>query len=101
LRNLCVKISIVMERSTYNSIRNKLSEFNSIVTVDMPIDKLKIIYTRDQSLTWLNNPIMYNMALPIRRGEEEVINEVYYKLGLTPLFKPRWALLGSVLVKAN
>ena len=93
MRNLCVKISIVMERSTYNSIRN--------VTVDMPIDKLKIIYTRDQSLTWLNNPIMYNMALPIRRGEEEVINEVYYKLGLTPLFKPRWALLGSVLVKAN
>jgi arginine deiminase len=99
LVNLGLKVDVAVDSSTYQFVEDRLYKFN-VVTLDMPVDKLKTIYVRDQSVTWLPNPIIGNMALPFRRGEEGVVVEVYHKLGLTPLFRVRWALLDNVLVRA-
>ncbi len=99
LANLGLRVSVAVDSSTYDLVGSSLHRYN-VVVLDMPVDKLKLVYVRDQSVTWFSNPIMGNMALPIRRGEEEVVNEIYYKLNLPPLFRVRWARFNGVLVRA-
>jgi len=71
------------------------------VIIDMPPDKAKIGYARDQSIVWFNDtPIICNMALNQRMGEENVLNEIYYKLNITPVLRPRWFNFGEYLEKA-
>ena len=97
--SLGVKVSVAVDSSTYDLVKSSLYKYN-VVVLDMPVDKLKLIYVRDQSVTWFSNPVIGNMALPIRRGEEEVVNEVYYKLNIEPLIRVRWARFNGVLVRA-
>jgi arginine deiminase len=73
--------------------------YNYLV-VDMPSGKAKIGYVRDQSVAWFRHPIICNMALDIRSGEEPVLNEVYWRLGVPPIFRPRWANIGGMLERA-
>ncbi|MEM2215483.1 MAG: hypothetical protein QXF28_02475 [Nitrososphaerota archaeon] len=61
-----------------------------VIYVDFGRGLCKIGYPRDSSISWLNRPIISNMALPFRRGEEEIITEVYWKIGLTPILRLRW-----------
>jgi len=67
------------------------------VTVRMPPGKAKIGYARDQSVVWFRLPIICNMALEIRVGEEPLYNELYWRLGLPPALRPRWVNRGEHL----
>ncbi|MEM3975018.1 MAG: hypothetical protein QW320_11675 [Ignisphaera sp.] len=71
-----------------------------IISVKIPQRLAKIVYVRDQSVTWFKNPILGNMALDFRRGEEAVLSEIYSKLNLRPLFRIRWVAEGSRLIRA-
>ncbi len=61
-----------------------------IVEVEIPSRLAKIGYARDQSVVWFRNPIICNMALEIRRGEEKILNEIYWKIKKPPVLRPRW-----------
>ncbi|MCX8193573.1 MAG: hypothetical protein N3G77_07190 [Nitrososphaeria archaeon] len=74
---------------------------NEAVFIEIYKDLCKIGYSRDSSMTWLNRPIISNMALPFRRGEEEVIADVYWRMGLTPIMRLRWAELDGMLKRVN
>lgn len=67
------------------------------IYVDFGRGLCKIGYPRDSSITWFSRPIISNMALPFRRGEEEVIIEVYWRIGLTPITRLRWVESGGSL----
>ncbi len=89
---------------TDNTIIDKVREFTSsseVKALDIPPYLAKIGYVRDQSVTWFNYPIIGNMALDIRRGEEAVINEVYEVLRLPPLVRARWEEVEGKLVRAK
>lgn len=83
-----------------NKIDTYVSENNHLIihTIKIPSEMPKIGYTRDQSVTWMKNPIIGNMALEIRRGEEEVISEIYEKLDIPPLIRARWSINQDILV---
>ena len=81
-------ISDVNRRTLYDSID---THGNKLIEIDIEPDLAKIGYTRDQSITFMDTPIICNMALPIRRGEEKVIIDVYHIIGNKPIFRPRWA----------
>ena len=88
---------------TNKAIEEKVKEITSInvIGIDIPENLAKIGYPRDQSVTWSKHPIIGNMSLKIRRGEEWVINEIYYKLELLPLARVRWADKGKYIVRAK
>ncbi len=79
----------------------------------LPFDKMKVLYlditenlckigyVRDSSVTWFNRPIICNMALKFRRGEEEIMNDVYWKLGLIPVIRPRWIIEDDKLIQVK
>ena|GEM_PF-612166 len=90
---------IVTDKSIEERVREEASY--NVIGLDIPEDLAKIGYVRDQSVTWCRHPIIGNMALDIRQGEEWIINEVYYELGLTPLLRVRWAKDREYLVKAK
>jgi len=89
--------------ATDKSIEERIKEGapHNVIGLDIPEDFAKIGYVRDQSVTWCKHPIIGNMALDIRQGEEWIINEVYYSLKLTPLLRIRWAKDREYLVKAK
>lgn len=68
---------------------------NNLLPVDIPPSLPKTGYVRDQSLTWFREPIIGSMALNIRRGEEDIIIEVYRRIGLEPIFKVGWEVIGD------
>ena len=82
---------IVADKDLMNKYSDLLSKFK-VIWIDIPKGLAKIGYPRDQSVTWFKWPIIGNMALDIRRGEEVVINSVYCKIGLKPLARARWVL---------
>jgi arginine deiminase len=71
---------------------------DKVIPVKMPKNLLAIGYSRDQSLTLYKDPIILNMVLE-RRGEETVLNEIYYKMGIPPPVRSRWSLIGQNFVK--
>ncbi|MEM1685379.1 MAG: arginine deiminase family protein [Acidilobaceae archaeon] len=71
-----------------------------IIPVKIPQRLAKIVYVRDQSVTWFKSPILGNMTLDFRRGEEAVLSEIYSKLNLRPLFRIRWVAEGDKLIRA-
>lgn len=91
-----VKTTIIADRFLEGRLPvNKMKVFY----LDMTEDLCKIGYVRDSSVTWFNRPIICNMALKFRRGEEELMNEVYWKLGLIPVIRPRWIVEGDKLIR--
>ncbi|MCD6244064.1 MAG: hypothetical protein J7J65_02365 [Candidatus Korarchaeota archaeon] len=62
---------------------------------------VKLGYPRDPSVTWSNSPIIMNMTLDQRRGEESVASQFFRKIGLYPVFRPRWWFNGRHLVRAR
>ncbi len=78
----------------------------SLIPLNMPKNLPKIGYSRDQSVFIFDKPIICNMALSIRQGEEYVLNEIYWILArkeekFLPVTRPRWSLKGNFLVKAK
>jgi arginine deiminase len=69
--------------------------------IDIPPDLPKIGYTRDQSVTWMERPIIGNMALDIRKGEERVINEVYHMINYRPILRASWSRRKNILVRSK
>ncbi|MDK2384471.1 MAG: hypothetical protein QI199_06670, partial [Candidatus Korarchaeota archaeon] len=80
----------VLEEMGYEVVR---------VSIEKTLPKLG--YPRDPSVAWSEQPILMNMALDIRRGEEEVTRSFFQKEGLTPVFRPRWWRNGKLLVMAK
>lgn len=72
-----------------------------IISLNIPQNLPKIGYPRDPSVTWAGRPILGNMALWFRRGEEEVASEVFWRLGLIPLARPRWAQIREGLARVR
>ncbi len=72
-----------------------------VVSVSIEETLPKLGYPRDPSVAWSEQPILMNMALDIRGGEEEVARSFFQKNGLTPVFRPRWWRNGEILVRAK
>ena len=68
--------------------------------VDIPEDVPKICYVRDPSITILGKPLLCNMVLDLRRGEEEVMSELYTSLQYEPLLRVRWGIVDGRLERA-
>lgn len=62
---------------------------------------MKLGYPRDPSVAWSSSPIIMNMTLEQRRGEEDVASLFFRKIGLRPAFRPRWWFDGRRLIKAR
>ncbi len=71
-----------------------------VKTVNIPEDVPKICYVRDPSITAPGRPLLCNMVLDLRRGEEEVMSELYTKLQYEPLLRVRWGVLDGRLERA-
>jgi len=71
---------------------------NRIVKIPINIGKPKIGYVRDQSITITPSPIIGNMALDIRRGEERIIIDLYRKIGTNPILRARWIVIKNRLM---
>ena len=100
LRDEGVEVVFVTNVGDEEILLERVGRTYNYLAVDMPHDKAKIGYVRDQSVTWLRHPIMCNMALDIRSGEEPVLNEVYWKLGIPPVFRPRWSKINETVERA-
>ena len=83
----------------YNGGREYIKDLD-IVEIEIPEGMAKIGYPRDQSVTWIENPIICNMSLDFRRGEELVLNEIYYRLNKPPIARARWGLVNGKLLRA-
>jgi len=67
----------------------------TLISIEIPSLLPKTGYVRDQSLTWFREPIIGCMALHLRRGEEDVLIEIFRKLGLNPVYKVGWEVIGD------
>lgn len=97
-----IRCIIVVEESLNPSIMSRLKDSlvrpkNNIITMDINQKLAKIGYVRDQSITLMDNPLIGNMALPIRKDEERTIVDVYRNIGLTPLLRFRWIQVDNIL----
>ncbi len=72
-----------------------------VVRVEFSDTLVKLGYPRDPSVTWSSSPIIMNMTLDQRRGEENVASQFFRKIGLYPAFRPRWWFDGRHLIKAR
>ncbi len=61
----------------------------------------KLGYPRDPSVAWSEQPVLMNMALDLRRGEEDVASAFFRSLGIEPVFRPRWWHDGRFLHRAK
>ena len=71
------------------------------ITLDVPPNLPKIGYTRDQSVTWFEEPIIGSMAISLREGEEEVIYKTYLNLGIEPIYVARWWFKDGYLYRSK
>ncbi len=97
LRSEGIKVKIYGGRST--TILEEMGY--DIVKVEFNDVLMKLGYPRDPSVTWSSSPIIMNMTLDQRRGEENVASQFFRKIGLYPVFRPRWWFNGRHLVKAR
>ena len=96
-----VKPVIVLDkRGDYRGCKHVVEGFTR-VEVDIPENMAKIGYSRDQSVTWFENPVICNMALNLRQGEELVLNEIYYELKKPPVARARWSLVNGKLLRSS
>ena len=100
LKSEGIKIIFAVDNSEKEEIIERLGKVYNYIGINMPTGKAKIGYARDQSVTWFRYPIICNMALDIRSGEEYVLNEIYWKLDIPPIFRPRWSIINGVIEKA-
>lgn len=100
LRENGVSVVIAADSSIAERVSNSIPHCE-LVEVNVPKYLPKIGYPRDPSVTWFNRPIIGNMALTTRKGEEEILNEVYAKLGCLPSARITWTTMGKYLVKAK
>ncbi len=97
-----LKVYLFVDESEYENVRSILSSPRiNVYSIDIPPHLPKIGYSRDQSITITSRPILCNMVLNLRRGEEDVVKEIYYRLGIAPLFRPRWYIIDNVIVRAH
>ena len=96
-----IKPVIVLDKhGDYGDYRHLVNGFTR-VEVEIPEGMAKIGYSRDQSVTWFEKPIICNMALDLRRGEELVLNEIYYELKKPPIARARWCFVNGKLLRAS
>ncbi|NPB00680.1 MAG: hypothetical protein GXO10_04835 [Crenarchaeota archaeon] len=96
-----LSIYLFVDKSEYENVKDIISSSRiHVYDVDIPCNLPKIGYSRDQSITITSRPILCNMVLSLRRGEEDVVREIYYRLGITPLFRPRWYIIDDVIARA-
>lgn len=100
LKDEGVEVIFAVNSEEEETFLERVGKTYNYLTVDMPPGKAKISYVRDQSLTWFRNPIICNMALDIRSGEESVLNEIYWRLGIPPVFRSRWVNINGMLERA-
>lgn len=100
LRSEGIKVIFAIDKVEKEEIIARLGKIYDYITVNMPINKPKVGYVRDQSVTWLKHPIICNMALEIRSGEEHILNEIYWKLNIPPIFRPRWSMINGRVKRA-
>ena len=72
-----------------------------IVNVELRGELPKLGYPRDPSVAWSHLPVIMNMTLDHRRGEEDVASQFFRKIGLNPSFRPRWFFDGRYLIRAR
>ena len=100
LSEYSVAVDLFLDQKLMNTIDEPPKNVRTYY-IDIPPDLPKIGYTRDQSVTWMGKPIIGNMALDIRRGEERVINEVYHMINYTPVLRAGWSRVRSILVRSK
>ena len=61
----------------------------------------KLGYPRDPSVAWSGSPVVMNMTLEHRRGEEDAATQFFSKIGLKPAFRPRWWYDGRRILRAR
>lgn len=61
----------------------------------------KLGYPRDPSVAWSGSPVIMNMTLEHRRGEEDAALQFFRKMGLRPCFRPRYWFDGRLLIRAR
>lgn len=79
-----------IEEMGYEAVRVSLSK-------ELP----KLGYPRDPSAAWSSSPVIMNMTLEHRRGEEDAASQFFRHIGLQPAFRPRWWFDGRLLVRAR
>ncbi len=102
LSNECINTKLFLDYDHKDYLKEySIPNRCDIHPVDLPESLPKIGYVRDQSITILQEPVMCNMAIDLRRREEEVIVELYHRIGKTPIARPRWECVDGKLVRAN
>jgi arginine deiminase len=103
LANEDIKVHLFCDRDIYQEVIDEFGKTNKIIIreIDIPVGMAKIPYVRDQSVTWYKYPILGNMALDIRIGEEHVISEIYGLIGLRPIHRLRWGMYKDYLLKSK
>ncbi len=71
------------------------------VEVSLRRELPKLGYPRDPSVAWSDSPVIMNMTLDHRRGEEDAAAQFFRKVGLKPAFRPRYWFDGKLLVRAR
>ncbi|MEM3372229.1 MAG: hypothetical protein QXO55_06450 [Candidatus Korarchaeum sp.] len=72
-----------------------------VVRVNLSGELPKLGYPRDPSVAWSSSPVIMNMTLEHRRGEEDAATQFFGKIGLKPAFRPRYWFDGRLLVRAR
>jgi arginine deiminase len=73
----------------------------NVVKVKLRKQLPKLGYPRDPSVAWSNSPVIMNMTLEHRRGEEDAAADFFSKIGLKPAFRPRFWSDGRRIVRAR
>lgn len=98
LRREGIKVDVLVDTLLVEKAREKLG--SDAIEIDIPPNLPNVLYVRDPSVTWFKHPIIGNMVLEPRWGEEAVAVFAFRKLGLTPIFRVRWARERGVIHKA-
>ncbi len=93
LKNEGVETFVAVDKEGVEKVREIYN--GVVISVDIPPSLPKTGYVRDQSLTWFKEPIIGNMALHLRRGEEDILIKIYRKIGLEPIYKVGWEVIGD------
>lgn len=73
----------------------------NVVKVKLRKELPKLGYPRDPSVAWSNSPVIMNMTLEHRRGEEDAAADFFSNIGLKPAFRPRFWSDGRRIVRAR
>lgn len=71
------------------------------VKVGLKRELPKLGYPRDPSVAWSHSPILMNMTLDHRRGEEDAATQFFDRIGLKPSLRLRYWFDGKLLIRAR